>query len=130
METNSTQTVAVDRNYYWLPIERSTPNGVKFQLINRNAGVATYGVLTEENRKFFDHYAPLPAFRPKVDAPAPITSGRLAWLITDCSQLVGPYRTDEVVSRFTVTGGPELSAVPEDRYPHLYDALVLLFTRG
>jgi len=62
MTLNSTNTVAVDRSYPWLKIDKDTPLGVKLQLINRNAGVAVYGALTAHD-KFWTHWAPLPTFQ-------------------------------------------------------------------
>lgn len=58
---DSTRTASVDRGYHWQPITPSTPRGVKMQLINRSAGVATYGKL-ETDAGFWTHYAPLPTF--------------------------------------------------------------------
>lgn len=45
----------------WRPIDASTPRGQKLQLINRAAGVASYGVLGTDPG-FWTHWAPLPVF--------------------------------------------------------------------
>ena len=63
IELNAARTVAVDRHYFWKPINDETPKGVKLQLINkRGGGIAVYGVLDSTNRFHFDHWAPLPVF--------------------------------------------------------------------
>lgn len=61
--TDSTdKAAAVDREYHWMPIDTNTPRGRKVQLINRNAGVATYGAL-ETDPGWWTHWAPLPTFK-------------------------------------------------------------------
>lgn len=60
--TNRDQTVAVDHSYHWQLITDQTPRGKKLQLINKNAGVATYGSLGTEP-SFWTHWAPLPTFK-------------------------------------------------------------------
>lgn len=61
-ELNSNRTAAIDRTYPWLPIDKDAPRGVKLQLINRDAGVATYGSL-DTDPGFWTHWAPLPTFK-------------------------------------------------------------------
>lgn len=56
----SSQNVGVDQNYFWRPITAATPRGVKFQVINREAGLPQYGVVSS----WYTHYAPLPKFKP------------------------------------------------------------------
>ena len=62
MTLNRDKTVVIDRNYPWLLIDKDTPRGVKLQLINQDAGVATYGAL-ETSVEFWTHWAPLPTFK-------------------------------------------------------------------
>ena len=64
-DINSAKTVAVDREYYWRPID-TCPVGVKVQLINRRYGVAVYGEYRPKER-FWTHWAPLPVFRKEND---------------------------------------------------------------
>lgn len=59
--TNSDQTVAVDREYHWRPIDADTPRGVKLQLICKADGVATYSHLPSVPQRW-THWAPLPTF--------------------------------------------------------------------
>ena len=56
LNTDKTAAVAVD--YYWLPINKDTPRGVKIQLLGLG-GVAAYGVWDGKSR-FWSHWAPLP----------------------------------------------------------------------
>lgn len=60
IEMNSTRTVAVDREYYWLPIS-DCPVGVKVQLLGRG-GVAYYGTHNGKDT-WPTHWAPLPTLR-------------------------------------------------------------------
>jgi hypothetical protein len=60
-DLDSSRQAAVDREYYWLPIE-SCPMGVKVQLINKEYGVAVYGQYRPKE-VFWTHWAPLPVFR-------------------------------------------------------------------
>ena len=60
-DTNRSKTVAIDKTYYWRPIDSNTPKGVKMQLINQSYGVAVYSTLGNNNA-FFTHWAPLPTF--------------------------------------------------------------------
>ena len=41
----ASRAAVVQDGYYWRPIDEKTPRGAKLQLINRQAGVAAYGVL-------------------------------------------------------------------------------------
>lgn len=61
IEINSSKTVAVDREYYWQPIE-TCPGGVKVQLLGAG-GVAVYGQYIAKD-PWWTHWAPLPA-KPK-----------------------------------------------------------------
>ena len=51
----------VDTAYHWRKIDDDTPRGVKLQLINRPANVATYSTLGSPPQ-FWTHWAPLPTF--------------------------------------------------------------------
>lgn len=51
----------VDQDYFWRPIDKDTPRGVKLQLISRRYGVAIYGKITGKE-SFYTHWAPLPKF--------------------------------------------------------------------
>ena len=55
---NSDRTVAVATDYFWIPIDKDTPHGVKLQLLGKG-NVATYGNWDGKN-KFWTHWAPLP----------------------------------------------------------------------
>ena len=55
---NSTKTVAVSNDVYWLPIDADTPRSAKLQLLSIG-GVAQYGVLGSDPT-FFTHWCPLP----------------------------------------------------------------------
>lgn len=55
--------VAVDHDYYWLPIDKDTPRGVKLQLLN-TGGVAVYGHYDGKDT-FWQAWAPLPKKRKK-----------------------------------------------------------------
>lgn len=57
---NSSKTVGVNQNTYWLPINHSTPIGVKLQLINRESGVAVYGPYYPHSG--WTHWQGLPKF--------------------------------------------------------------------
>jgi hypothetical protein len=58
---DSTKSAAVDHTYHWIPVGPDTPRGVKLQLINQAAGVATYGNYT--GKEHWTHWAPLPTFK-------------------------------------------------------------------
>jgi len=57
-KVNTDQTVAVATDYYWQPINKDTPRGVKLQLLGIG-GVAVYGEWDGKSR-FWTHWAPLP----------------------------------------------------------------------
>lgn len=52
---------AGDKAYHWKRIDENTPRGTKLQLINKNAGVAQYGIY-HGGDTFWTHYARLPTF--------------------------------------------------------------------
>ena len=54
---NNEKTVAIDRAYYWQPIE-TCPHGVKVQLLG-SGGVAYYSTYSSKE-KWPTHWAPLP----------------------------------------------------------------------
>ena len=56
-EINSSNTVAVDREYYWQPMD-TCPRGVKVQLLGAG-GVAVYGQYHGKD-PWWTHWAPLP----------------------------------------------------------------------
>ena len=55
---NSSKTVAVAIDTYWLPIDEETPRSVKLQLLSIG-GVAQYGVL-QQDTTFHTHWCPVP----------------------------------------------------------------------
>ena len=55
---NSTQTVAVAIDTYWVPIDASTPRNVKVQLLTIG-GIAQYGSLGQDT-SFYTHWCPVP----------------------------------------------------------------------
>lgn len=55
---NSSKTVAVAIDTYWLPIDEDTPRSVKLQLLSIG-GVAQYGVL-QQDTTFYTHWCPVP----------------------------------------------------------------------
>jgi hypothetical protein len=55
---NSSKTVAVSIDTYWIPIDEKTPKGVKLQLLSIG-GVAQYSVL-QQDTSFFTHWCPVP----------------------------------------------------------------------
>lgn len=55
---NSTKTVAVATDTYWLPIDKDTPRSVKLQLLSIG-GVAQYGNL-QADTSFYTHWCPVP----------------------------------------------------------------------
>lgn len=59
---DNTRAAAVDHTYHWIKIHPGAPLNRKLQLINRPAGVASYGVLTHTGKQFWTHYALLPTF--------------------------------------------------------------------
>ena len=60
---NTDKSVAVATDYYWEPVDKTTPRGVKLQLLTVG-GVAIYGTYNGRE-KFFTHWAPLPKRRPE-----------------------------------------------------------------
>lgn len=54
--------VVVSQAYFWEPVE-TAPLGCKVQLKTIPGGIATYGEVTERNRKHFSDWAPLPTTR-------------------------------------------------------------------
>jgi hypothetical protein len=61
---NSTNTVAVATDVYWMPIDKDTPRSAKLQLLSIG-GVAQYGVLGSDT-SFYTHWSPLPKKRPSL----------------------------------------------------------------
>ena len=55
---NSTKTVAVATDVYWMPIDKDTPRSVKLQLLSIG-GVAQYGNL-QADTSFYTHWCPVP----------------------------------------------------------------------
>ena len=55
---NSSKTVAVSVDTYWLPITDDTPRSVKLQLLSIG-GVAQYGTLGRDT-SFYTHWCPVP----------------------------------------------------------------------
>ena len=55
---NSTKTVAVATDTFWMPIDKDTPRSVKLQLLSIG-GVAQYGVL-QADTSFYTHWCPVP----------------------------------------------------------------------
>lgn len=62
---NSTKTVAVSTETYWLPIDDDTPRSVKLQLLSKG-GVAQYGILNGDIT-FYTHWSPVPKKRTNHD---------------------------------------------------------------
>jgi hypothetical protein len=61
---DSTKAAVVSNDYYWIPIDSSTPTGVKILLLGRS-GVATMGHYEAlPGTQFWTHWAPLPRKRP------------------------------------------------------------------
>lgn len=61
---DSTKAAIVADDYYWIPIDASTPNGVKILLLGRG-GVASLGQYVHRpgETQFWTHFAPLPRKR-------------------------------------------------------------------
>lgn len=57
---DSTGAAAVATDYYWIPIDKDTPHGVKLQLLGQG-GVAQYS--SYHGDSFWTHWAPLPKRR-------------------------------------------------------------------
>jgi len=61
---DSTKAAVVSNDYYWIPIDASTPTSVKILLLGRS-GVATTGHYEHTpGTQFWTHWAPLPRKRP------------------------------------------------------------------
>ena len=61
---DSTRSTVVADDYFWIPIDVSTPTGVKILLLGRS-GVATMGHYENQpGSQFWTHWAPLPRKRP------------------------------------------------------------------
>jgi hypothetical protein len=62
---DSTKAAVVSNDYYWIPIDHTTPTGVKVLLLGRS-GVATMGHYERlpGQTQFWTHWAPLPRKRP------------------------------------------------------------------
>ena len=61
---DSTRTTVVAQDYYWIPIDASTPTSVKILLLGRG-GVASLGqyVHRPNETQFWEFWAPLPRKR-------------------------------------------------------------------
>ena len=62
---DSTKAAVVSDDYYWIPIDASTPTGVKILLLGRG-GVASLGQYVHRpgQTQFWTHWAALPRKRP------------------------------------------------------------------
>ena len=62
---DSTKAAVVSNDYYWIPIDASTPTGVKILLLGRG-GVASLGQYFHRpnETQFWDFWAPLPKKKP------------------------------------------------------------------
>jgi len=62
---DSTKAAVVSTDYYWIPIDHTTPTGVKILLLGRG-GVASLGqyVHRPNETQFWDFWAPLPKKKP------------------------------------------------------------------
>ena len=62
---DSTRAAVVAQDYYWIPIDASTPTSVKILLLGRG-GVASLGQYVHRPNKtqFWEFWAPLPRKRP------------------------------------------------------------------
>jgi hypothetical protein len=62
---DSTKAAVVADDYYWIPIDASTPTSVKILLLGRG-GVASLGQYVHRpgQTQFWDFWAPLPRKRP------------------------------------------------------------------
>ncbi len=59
---NSDKTAAVSLEAEWLPIDSSTPRGVKMLLISVKYGIAQISIYAPGD-KYFTHWHPLPRFQ-------------------------------------------------------------------
>jgi len=62
---DSTKAAVVSTDYYWIPIDHTTPTGVKILLLGRG-GVASLGQYFHRpnETQFWDFWAPLPKKKP------------------------------------------------------------------
>jgi len=62
---DSTKAAVVSNDYYWIPIDHTTPTSVKILLLGRG-GVASLGQYVHRpgETQFWTHWAPLPRKRP------------------------------------------------------------------
>jgi hypothetical protein len=62
---DSTKAAVVSNDYYWIPIDHTTPTGVKILLLGRG-GVASLGQYFHRpnETQFWDFWAPLPKKKP------------------------------------------------------------------
>ncbi len=62
---DSTKAAVVSNDYYWIPIDHTTPTSVKILLLGRG-GVASLGQYLHRpgETQFWDFWAPLPRKRP------------------------------------------------------------------
>ena len=62
---DSTRSAVVADDYYWIPIDASTPTGVKILLLGRG-GVASLGHYQHKpgETQFWSHWSPLPRKMP------------------------------------------------------------------
>ena len=57
--------VAVDKNYFWIPLDESTPRGTKIQLFSRyKSGLPRYDTW-DGKYDFFTHWCPIPSLSPE-----------------------------------------------------------------
>lgn len=59
--------VAVDKNYFWIRIDKETPVNVKMQLYSEIAGLPTYGKWDGKST-FYSHYQLIPSMPPEETA--------------------------------------------------------------
>ena len=59
---NSERTAAVSLDAEWLPIDASTPRGIKMLLISVKYGIAQISTYHPSD-KYFTHWHPLPKFK-------------------------------------------------------------------
>ena len=59
---NSDRTAAVSLDAEWLPIDASTPRGIKMLLISVKYGIAQISTYHPSD-KYFTHWHPLPKFK-------------------------------------------------------------------
>ena len=57
---------AVAPTCHWIPVDENTPRGVSMWMINKRSNVAMKAQY-DGDKKFFDHWFPLPTFKKRVD---------------------------------------------------------------